>query len=458
MKFTKNSILVSALILTVGVAVSWQDHRQLAAARVNQSRLAAKLAAAGNRIDLSQAGKNVEITKRPRDKREEKRHESSSDVMSLIRELAADFRNTHHLDPDSSAKLRTLETRLKSLDTAQWKALIAEIHKDQVFNEFGNTNEILSSLMMMVEIHYRDSGQPQTLITLATQFPILFKDNEKGLAGMGTCMALWAKQDSTSAVAWIRKNHVIFPGLVNDNDISGEMLSTVAMKDPALAFQLIGELGIENPNNSIGHITMLAETAENRTANLAALRRYVLTMPMGEERDQALNGGVKGLIGSAMMQGFETGTEWMTHAGIAPEQFGLMFDQLVENGPGFDGDNRWVDWLIQHLPQEKVAEKVTKLVTSWVEEDYKSAGEWITGHADDVVKNAGIGAYAHAVAAYEPAVAVQWAMTLPPGEARKNALKGVYENWLETDPGGKETFGKQHGFERGGEASRNPSE
>ena len=62
-------------------------------------------------------------------------------------------------------------------------------------------------------------------------------------------------------------------------------------------------------------------------------------------------------------------------------------------------------------------------------------------------KNAGIGAYSQAVAAYEPAVAVQWAMTLPPSKDRETALQGVYENWLKTDPGGKEAFGKQHGLE-----------
>ena len=448
MKFTKTSILVSTLILALGVAVSWQDYRQLASARINQSQLAVKLAAVGNRVDLSQGGKNGEITKRQRDKKEVNHHESSSELIAIIREIAVDVRNTSHLDPASSAKLRSLETRLKSLDAAQWKTLIAEIHKDQVFKEFGNTNEILSSLMMMMEIHFRDSGQPQTLITLATQFPLLFKDNEKALTGMRACMALWAKQDSTSAVAWIRGNHVIFPGLVNGYGISDKMLSTVATKDPTLAFQLIGELGIEVPIHSVSFMTMAAESNESRTAILAVLRRYVAAMPPGEERDETLNAGVEGTIKGAMQQSFEAGTEWMNHVGITPEQFASVFDQLAENGEGFMGGNqRWVDWLIQRLPQERRAERVSKLVTSWAKQDYKSAGDWIGGQADEVVKNAGIGAYSHAVAAYEPAVAAQWAMTLPPGENREKALQGVYENWLKTDPGGKEAFGKRHGLE-----------
>jgi hypothetical protein len=447
MKFTKTSILVSTLILALGVAVSWQDYRQLASARVNQSQLAVKLAAAGNRVDLSQGGKNGEITKRQREKREVNHHESSSDLIALIREITADFKNGSNLDPASSAKLRSLENLSKSLDAAQWKALLAGIHADQVFEEFGDTNEILSSLMMMMEIYFRDSGQPQTILTLAKQFPLLFKDNQKAITGMGTCMALWAKQDSTSAVAWIRENHVIFPGLVNCDDISGKMLSIVATKDPALAFQLIGELGIEVPIHSVSFITMAAESNESRTAILAVLRRYVAAMPPGKERDETLNAGVEGMIKGSMLQNFEVGTEWMNHAGITPAQFASVFDQLAEDSSGFDSNKRWAEWLIPRLPPEQVTGKVITMVTSWAKQDYKSAGEWISGQANGVVKNAGIGAYSYEVAAYEPAVAVQWAMTLPAGENREKALQGVYENWLKTDPSGKEAFGKQHGFE-----------
>ncbi len=446
MKFTKTSILVSTLILALGVAISWQDHRQLASAQENQSELTVKLAAAGNRVDLSQAGKNIEITKRQRDKREGNHHESTSDMVAIMREIIADFKNTRKF-PASSAKSRSLETRLKLLDTAHWKALLVEVHAGKVFEECGNNNGMLSSLMVEMEAYFRDSGQPQTLLTLATQFPSLFKGNYKSVAALKSCMVLWTKQDPTSAVAWIRKNHVILPDLVKSHNALHKMLSTVALKDPALAFQLIRELKIENPNKSISHLAMYAETAESRTAIFAALRRYVSVMPAGEERDQALNVGVQHLFSGASLQGFEAGTEWINHAGITPEQFGFIFDKMAEHGGGFDDDKRWFDWVIPRLPQEKVAESVSKLVTSWAKEDHKSAGEWISGQANDVVKNVGIGAYSHAVAAYEPAVAVQWAMTLPPGENRENALQGVYKNWLETDPGGKQAFGKQHGFE-----------
>jgi hypothetical protein len=447
MKFTKTSILVSTVILALGVAISWQDHRQLNSARLNQRQLAVKLAAVGNRADFSQAGKDGEITKPHRDKREGNHHESTSELITLIQEITADSNYSSNSDPASSAKRQSLGTRLQSLDAAQWRALLSGIQAGQVFKEFGDTNIMHSALLGLMGLYFRDSGQPQTLLTLAKQSPLLFKDNKEGLVGMETCMALWAKEDPTSAVAWIRENHLNFPGLVNRGRISGEMLSHVAMKNPALAFQLIGELGIEKPNNSISSIALFAESPESRTAIFAALRRYVSTMPAGEDRDQALNIGVEHLILGAGLQGFEAGAEWINHAGIMPEQFAYMFDKMAEKGGGFESDRRLFDLLIPRLPQEKVAGSVSKLVTSWAKQDHKSAGEWISGQANGVVKNAGIGAYSYEVAAYEPAVAVQWAMTLPAGENREKALQGVYENWLKTDPSGKEAFGKQHGFE-----------
>ncbi len=446
MKFTKTSILVSTILLTLGVVISWRDYRQLASARVSQSKLTAKLAGVGIRFDLSQPGEKVGIAKRQREKKEENHHESSSGLIALIREITVDLKSSGKLDPTTSAKLREFETRLKSLDTAQWRALLAEIQADKAFEECGNTNAILSSLVMEMGSYFCDSDQPQTYLALATQFPALFKDNKISLDYMGSNLLLWTKEDPGSAVAWLRENHATFPRLANSYDVSEKMLSIVAIKDPAMAFQLIDELGITRRDFAARDITRYAETAENRTAILSALQHYVSGMPEGSERDAILSSGVKGLVESAMMQGFETGTEWISHAGITPEQFAGVIDYVVYYGK-FNSSSQWIDWVIPHLPNEQLAEQVGKLVTSWVKKDHKSAGDWISHNADGPVKNAAIHAYSYEVAAYYPTVAAQWAMSLPVGANREKALEGVYENWLKTDAAGKEAFGKQHGFE-----------
>ena len=446
MKFTKTSILVSIILLTLGVAISWRDYRQLVSARVSQSELTAKLAGVGIRFDLSQPGEKVGIAKRQREKKEENHHESSSDLVALIREITADIKNSSNFDPAFSAKLRDFESRLKSLDTAQWRALLTEIQADKAFEECGDTNAILSSLVTQMGIYFRHSDQPKTLLALATQFSVLFKDNKDGLYFMGSNLLLWTKEDPDKAVAWLRENHAIFPKLINSYDVSGKMLSIVALNDPAQAFQLIDELGITSRKYAAFNIARCAETAENRTAILSALQHYVSGMAEGEERNAVLDSGVTSLVDSAMKQGFETGTEWISHAGIKPEQFANVLDHMANDGK-FNSSLQWIDWLIPHLPQEQVAEKVGKLVTSWVNKDYKSAGEWISHNADGPVKDAAIHAYSYEVAAYAPTVAAQWAMSLPEGENRERALEGVYENWLKTDAAGRQAFGKQHGYE-----------
>jgi hypothetical protein len=446
MKFTKTSILVSTILLTLGVAISWRDYRQLASARVSQSKLTAKLAEVGIRFDLPQPGEKVGIAKRQREKKEENHQESNSGLIALIREITADLKSSGKLDPTTSAKLRVFETRLKSLDTAQWRALLAEIQADKAFEDCGNTNAILSSMMMKMGIYFRDSDQPQILLTLAKQFPALFKDNGKSLDYMSSNLVLWTREDPAAAIAWLRENHAIFPRLADSYDIMKKMLPTVAIKDPAMAFQLIDELGITPRKYAAFEIAIYAENAENRTAILSALQHYVSAMPEGEERNAVLSSGVTSLVESAMMQGFETGTEWISHAGITPEQFADVIDHVAYDGK-FNSSSQWIDWLIPHLPEEQAAEHVGKLVTFWVKKDHKSAGEWISHNANGPVKNAAIHAYSYEVAAYEPTVAAQWAMTLPAGENREKALKGVYENWLKTDAAGKEAFGKQHGFE-----------
>jgi hypothetical protein len=53
------------------------------------------------------------------------------------------------------------------------------------------------------------------------------------------------------------------------------------------------------------------------------------------------------------------------------------------------------------------------------------------------------------IASYEPEVAGQWAMTLPPGQDRDETLRDVYHIWPKEDPAAAEAaaaFAKLHGI------------
>ena len=83
-----------------------------------------------------------------------------------------------------------------------------------------------------------------------------------------------------------------------------------------------------------------------------------------------------------------------------------------------------------NLEGQTVAGPVRDLVGEWTQQDYVSAGKWLSAFPDGPAKSAAVEAYAEAVAEYEPHVAAQWAMTLPPGRARDSPC-GVYQNWPE---------------------------
>ena len=55
--------------------------------------------------------------------------------------------------------------------------------------------------------------------------------------------------------------------------------------------------------------------------------------------------------------------------------------------------------------------------------DHRAAGEWLTALQDGPAKPIAVAAFAKTVAPYDPDIAAQWAMTLPPGNQRDGLLK-----------------------------------
>jgi hypothetical protein len=123
-----------------------------------------------------------------------------------------------------------------------------------------------------------------------------------------------------------------------------------------------------------------------------------------------------------------------------------MAENVTRDSYQFAPPPQLYDLLIPNLPPYKVSEGVGKIVRSWVKRDYRKAGEWVSRLSNGLNKDIVIYNYCHEVAAYQPDAAVQWAMTLPPGDGRDRALQGIHENWLKTDPQGRESFGNVHGL------------
>jgi hypothetical protein len=108
---------------------------------------------------------------------------------------------------------------------------------------------------------------------------------------------------------------------------------------------------------------------------------------------------------------------------------------------------RWVEWMAGNLSANDLPDPVREIVGEWTQQDYVAAGKWLSTAADGPAKTAAVESYAEAVAEYEPQIAAQWAMTLPPGPGRDSTLRTVYQNWPASDPEGAAAFAREHGLE-----------
>lgn len=68
--------------------------------------------------------------------------------------------------------------------------------------------------------------------------------------------------------------------------------------------------------------------------------------------------------------------------------------------------------------------------------------------AEGPAKNAAIRGCALTIFKHDPETAMQWIMTLPPGQDRDDTLKTIHMNWSKIDPAGKEAFAREHGIKQ----------
>ena len=253
--------------------------------------------------------------------------------------------------------------------------------------------------------------------------------------------------DPAAALAWIQENGGKYPKIVTE-DSKYNFIGGAARKDPAFAFGLLDVMEFEDQENAMHRILESGhDDPGQRDLVLGALRGYLTGIEDEAEREET---GAKALeIYARSVDGgdMDSLTGWMEASkftDLEKEQFagGLTYFATKED------TGRWIEWLAgQNLEGEAVAGPVRDLVSEWTQQDYLSAGNWLSAFPDGPAKSAAVEAYAEAVAEYEPHVAGQWAMTLPPGRAREAALNRVYQNWPETDREGAAAFAREHGLD-----------
>lgn len=432
------SIAVSILILLVAALFGFHGHQRLVTVRESHAKLVSSASQLGISVDASRPDAPVRITKRERLNKEADAKAAAAEFIAFAREMEESRKNGDQPNESQQKRIMELMDRLMSLDSAQLKILIAEVHAAKDIKDETRRELISMSIMTFANDH------PQAALTLLTESSDLYEGGWIGTHIISSSLAKWAKKDPLAALEWVRKNSEKFPDLITDDAKRG-LISGTAIQDPRLAFKLIGELGIKDNSNVISRIMRTARTPEERTATLAALREHLATIPDEKARTEAGRAAIGQLAGSVLQENFDNASKWIASSKLTPKELESFADGLPHSSKTSES-GQWIEWIGQNLPPDKAAEKIDNLVRNWTRNDYQAAGKWLTTAPDGSTKNTAIRSYALTVSRYEPETAAQWALTLPPGKNRDETLRNIYHNWPGGDSAAKAAFAKEHGI------------
>ena len=435
----KFSIASTFLILAIGGAFGVLNHRHAAELTERKHQLSAQAVSLGiASADSDSTGEN-RPTKRQRDERQNDSSSFTADLIAFAAEMELHENDTGK--PDAAFAKRTLEmmNRLIALNAAELKAVIGNLRNDSSLSDEMRGNLISFSMMLLGEDH------PAAALALYAESSDMLEDSVIGRQSIVSSLSHLATQDPAAALAWLKKNAAEHPG-VEDDDLKQGIFNGLAEKNLKLAFKLMAEIGISDPSSAIESLIQTSKTPQQRTVILDALRGYLESVPAGEERDSLLQESLETMGRNLTNEKFDSASAWLSSAKLSPNesaQFaaGLSYFNTKED------TGRWIDWMGSHLPKDAVRENVDNLIGQWTQQDYLAAGKWLTAAPAGEAKNAAVSTYAETVAEYEPQTAVQWALTLPIGEARKSTLQSIYQNWPKKDAAAAATFAQQYGVD-----------
>jgi hypothetical protein len=436
----KKSIALAIAILALGAVPGLFQQKRLTALREDHRKLAAEAGKLGLSIDPSPSSSEPRLTKRQREDSEKRARSITAEVIAFAREMEAIEKSGGKTDEAFQKRAMEMMSRLMDLDASQLKQVIAGLRDSDEISDATRGNIIAFSIMTLANDH------PEAAVALYAESSDMLDKSMLGDHVISSALSRWAKLNPSAALDWVRKNSEEHPDLTGDEAKRG-MITGIASNDPKFAFKLIGDLEVEDPMSAIHAIVMTGhDNPERRAEVLAALRGHLAGIRDESEREEVGSKALEVFARTADKEGFESLTSWMAESKFTPqekEQFagGLTYFTTKQD------TGRWVEWMAGNLSADDLPDPVREIVGEWTQQDYVAAGKWLSTAADGPAKTAAVESYAEAVAEYEPQIAAQWAMTLPPGPGRDSTLRTVYQNWPASDPEGAAAFAREHGLE-----------
>lgn len=421
----KISIALALLILALGAPLAWRDHQQLARLRESQFHLSSQVA---------QSGILHQSSRQPSDRRTTRHSRENGE--GVARKLAADLisaTGTGDTPPD-------LLVVMASLDAAQLKILFADILTRKDLTATAR-RKLLFSLAEVA------SDQPQAALAMLTESSDFTQEQDLTKDLVSASLAKWAKQDPTAVHEWVQKNGELFSKSVDENN-KVRIIGSAAVYDPALAFRLISQVGLDpkKMDTAFIEIAQAAQTPADRTTTLKAVATYLGSLPAGKAKDRASQTLISNLVKGAAREGFDAATQWLDQSGMTPEQREFLPRSYLFSDIKLDETGKWVEWMGKTQAGEQTDWCNNEMVRSWTEKDPQAAGKWLASTPAGPIKNAAIHRFVESVARQDPEMAEQWAMTFSAAQDRGDALKRVHENWPKDDEAAKQAFAKKHGL------------
>jgi hypothetical protein len=443
----KAPLLLTLIILISGSLWSWQENRQLMILREWHSQVLLEAESLGVPPDVSKPFTPGRSALRHKDDSHQKVKEFTDKRVALAKEMKEIEKSGQQRDEATQKRYLEMIDGVLSMNGEELKLHIADLKGRSDMDDEMKKN-MLGFSSMILAMQY-----PETALALFTESPDLLKDNLIGWHVLSSALTERAKDSPMAALEWIKKNAGKYPNLVTEDaeDAKGAVIDGAALKDIGLAFQLLGEMKLNEDGGAgmLHHIAGAAETPEQQSAFLTALRNQVQNTADKQTAEHLMDAGLGSLFSEVSRSGYDRSVDWLKSANLSPKetaQFasfasGLNYDQTKAD------TGKWLDWLsTQPLDAGKSDRTTANLVRQWTESDYKAAGEWLTKTAPGPVKDAATMAYLSAVAPYDPDTAAQWADTLA-GDKKKNALEQIYNALKGKDESAAADFAKRHRIE-----------
>jgi hypothetical protein len=427
----KRSLVATLIVIIIGYLIGSRNRHEITELHAQLGKLTSQASALGLPIKSSPA-----LLPHQRPKRPDENKLSTADIISFATKAHALEKADGNQEQYEALRLPYF-FRLTELSPTELKALIIELRASAELDPEIRKRAISDVIGMLVQEHPRDS------ITMFTEFPEFHQQYPSMLP---STLSYLAKLDPLGAVEWLEANQAKFPGLASP-DTKVWLLSSAAAYNPALSLQLLQRLPLDFPNDVIGEAIRSVQSPSDRDLTLAAFRKFLASTPDPEQRSIFQQIGFRSFLTNASRDGFEAASQWIETAGFSSGEIETMVKFGFSDGVESDDMGKWISWLNDKLPPEKSSTPIGDTVSTWTRNDFKAVDQWLTLVPEGSLKNIAVRSYAETLAPHEPETAAQWAITLPPGEARDQTLREIHQSWLKADPAAASAFAKTHGIQ-----------